>query len=141
MVENIIHETVNIDEMQFGFCPGRDTTDVIFIFRQLQEKYLAKHRKLYMAFVDLEKVFDRAPREVLWRALRVIGVAKRLVKVMQAIYVGAKCGTRVSSSFSEEFDVKVEVHQGASVLSHLLFITVLETLSREFHVGCPWEIL
>ena len=51
MVENIIHETFNMDKMQFGFCPGRGTTDAIFILRQLQEKYLAKHRKLYMAFV------------------------------------------------------------------------------------------
>ena len=56
-----IYETVNIDAMQFGFCMGRGTTVAIFILRQLQEKYLAKHRKLYMAFVILEKAFDRVP--------------------------------------------------------------------------------
>ena len=66
VVKNIIHDTVNIDEMQFGFCPGRDTTDGIFILRELQEKYLAKHRKLYMELVDLEKAYDRVPRKVLW---------------------------------------------------------------------------
>ena len=44
VVENIIPETDNIDEMQFGFYPGRGTADVIFILRQLQVKYLAKHR-------------------------------------------------------------------------------------------------
>ena len=32
------------------------------------------------------------------------------------------------------------VHQG-SVLSPLLFIIVLEALSREFQTGCPWELL
>ena len=31
---------VQLDEMQFGFRPGRGTTDAIFIVRQLQEKYL-----------------------------------------------------------------------------------------------------
>ena len=31
-------------------------------------------------------------------------------------------------------------HQG-SVLSPLLFIIVLEALSREFRTGCPWELL
>lgn len=36
--------------------------------------------------------------------------------------------------------MKVGVHQG-SVLSPLLFIMVLEALSREFRTGCPWELL
>ena len=38
----------------------------------------------------------------------------------------------------EEFEVKVGVHQG-SVLSSLLFIIVLDALSREFRSGVPWE--
>ena len=50
---------VKIDDMQFGFMPGRGTTDAIFIVRQLQEKFLAKKKDLWMAFVDLEKAFDR----------------------------------------------------------------------------------
>ena len=36
--------------------------------------------------------------------------------------------------------MKVGVHQG-SVLSPLLFIIVLEALSREFRYGVPWEDL
>ena len=36
--------------------------------------------------------------------------------------------------------MKVGVHQG-SVLSPLLFIIVLEALSREFRSGVPWEDL
>ena len=42
--------------------------------------------------------------------------------------------------YSEEFEVKVGVHQG-SVLSPLLFIIVLKALSREFRSGVPWEDL
>ena len=55
--------------MQFGFMPGRGTTDAIFILRQLQEKHLAKNKKLYFAFVDFEKAFDRVPRKVIWWAM------------------------------------------------------------------------
>ena len=47
---------------------------------------------------------------------------------------------RVGDGYSEEFGVGVGVHQG-SVLSPLLFIIVLEALSRDFHTGCPWELL
>ena len=56
------------------------------------------------------------------------------------MYVGARSRTYVNSSFSEEFEVKVGVHQG-SVLSPLLFIIVLEALSHKFRVGCLWKML
>ena len=93
-----------------------------------------------MTFVDLEKACDREPRKVLWWALRVVGVPEWLVKVVQAMYVGVKSRTRGKSSFGEEFEDKVGVLQG-SVLSPLLFIIAAEALSREFSVGCPWEML
>ena len=62
---------------------GRGTTDAIFIVRQLQEKYLAKNKELWMAFVDLEKAFDRVPREVVWWALRYLGVDEWIVSVIE----------------------------------------------------------
>ena len=43
---------------------------------------------------------------------------------------------RVGDGFSDEFEVKVGVHQD-SVLSPLVFIIVLEALSQEFRVGVP----
>ena len=52
-----------LDSMHFGFTSGKGTTDAIFIVRQMQEKYLAKKKELWMALVDLEKAFDRVPRE------------------------------------------------------------------------------
>ena len=42
-------QLVSIDDSQFGFVPGRGTTDAIFVEKQLQEKYLANKRH-YIAF-------------------------------------------------------------------------------------------
>ena len=56
------------------------------------------------------------------------------------MYANVRSLVRVGEGYSEEFEVKVGVHQG-SVLSPLLFIIVLEALSREFHSGVPWEDL
>ena len=57
-VDGLIRQLVSNDDSQFGFVPGRGSTDAIFVVRQLQEKYLAANKRLYMAFVDLEKAFD-----------------------------------------------------------------------------------
>ena len=118
---------MKIDEMQFGFMPGKSTTEAIFMVRQLQEKYLANHKKLYFAFVVLEKAFDRVPRDVIWWAMRKLGVEEWIVRVVQAMYANARSRVRVNGTFSDGFEVKVGVHQG-SVLSPLLFVMVAEAL-------------
>src|SRR5207245_5599924 len=74
------------DVCSSDLSPGKGTTDAIFIVRQLQEKYLAKKKDLWMAFIDLEKAFDRVPREVLWWALREVEVDEWLIKVIQSLY-------------------------------------------------------
>ena len=126
--------------MQFGFVPGKGTTDAIFIARQLQEKFISVRKPLYFAFIDLEKAFDRVPRKVHWWALRSVGVEEWAICIIQGMYANACSRVRVNGSYSSSFQVGVGVHQG-SVLSPLLFILVLEALSREFRNGVPWELL
>ena len=87
-----------------------------------------------MAFMDLEKAFDHVPRKVIWWALRKLGVEEWIVWLVQGMYANARSRVHVGEGFSKEFEVKVGVHQG-SVLSPLLFIIVLEALSREFRAG------
>ena len=72
-MDGLNRQLVSIDNSQFGFCSGRGTTDAVFVVSQLQEKYLAANKRLYMAFLDLEKAFDRVPRKVIWWALRKLG--------------------------------------------------------------------
>ena len=140
VIERRVRNVVKIDSMQFGFMAGKSTTDAIFNVRQLQEKYLARNKELWMAFVDLEKAFDRVPREVVWWALRCLGVDEWIVSVIKAMYEDATTTVRVNGRESKAFSVRVGVHQG-SVLSPLLFIIVLEALSREFKEGLPMELL
>ncbi len=58
VIDGRVRRIVKVDDMQFGFMAGKGTTDAIFVLRQLQEKYLAKSKDLWMAFVDLEKAFN-----------------------------------------------------------------------------------
>ena len=80
------------------------------------------------------------PVEIVWWALRVVGVDEWIVKAIEAMYDGATTAVRLRDEESKEFGIKVGVHQG-SVLSPLLFTIVLEALSREFRCGLTWELL
>ena len=63
IVDGLIRQVVSIKDSQFGFVPGRGTTAAIFVVRQLHEKHRAVNKRLYMAFVDPEKAFDRVSRK------------------------------------------------------------------------------
>jgi len=63
--EHRIRQQIVTDAMQFGFMKGKGTTDAIFAARQMQENFRVMGTKLYFGFVDLEKAFDRVPREVI----------------------------------------------------------------------------
>ena len=60
IVDGLIRQVVSIDDSQYGFVPGRGTTDAIFVVRQLQEKYRAANKRLYMAFT-LRKHLTECP--------------------------------------------------------------------------------
>ena len=38
-MDGLIRQLMSINDSQFGFIPGRGTTDAIFVVRQLHEKY------------------------------------------------------------------------------------------------------
>ena len=84
--EVLIRSRISIDDKQFGFMPGRGTTDAIFILRQLQERYVGKRKDIFFAFIDLEKAFDRIPRKVLWWAMRLLGIDEWIIRAVQTPY-------------------------------------------------------
>ena len=51
------------------------------------------------------------------------------MRLVQGMYANAQSHVHVGEGYNEEFEVKVGVHQG-SVLSPLLFIIVLEAITR-----------
>ena len=129
-----LRHMVKVDEMQFGFMLCKGTIDAVFILRRLQQEYLDKEKKLYMCFVDLEKAFDRVPRKELEWAMRKKGIPEVMVRAVMSLYKGAKTSVRVELELSEEFEVKVGVHQG-SVLSPLVFAIVVDVVTENVRNG------
>ena len=125
--------------MQFGFMPGRCTTDANFILRQLHEKYLRKKKNIYFPFVTLEKVFDRVPCRILWWAMQRLRIDEQIIQLVKSMYDNAHSKVRITNSYINPVNILVGAHQG-SVLSPLLFIIIMKALSLELRTGCPYKL-
>ncbi|KAK3526333.1 hypothetical protein QTP70_024287, partial [Hemibagrus guttatus] len=89
---------------------------------------------------DLEKAYDRVPREELWYCMRKSGVAEKYVTVVQDMYERSRTVVRCAVGQTEEFNVEVGLHQG-SALSPFLFAIVMDQLSEEVRQESPWTMM
>ncbi|KAK3506431.1 hypothetical protein QTP70_002157 [Hemibagrus guttatus] len=104
------------------------------------EKYRDGQRELHCVFVDLEKAYDRVPREELWYCMRKSGVAEKYLRVVQDMYERSRTVVRCAVGQTEEFNVEVGLHQG-SALSPFLFAIVMDQLSEEVRMESPWTMM
>ncbi|KAK3534387.1 hypothetical protein QTP86_014424, partial [Hemibagrus guttatus] len=98
------------------------------------------YRDGHCVFVDLEKAYDRVPREELWYCMRKSGVAEKYVRVVQDMYERSRTVVRCAVGQTEEFKVEVGLHQG-SALSPFLFAIVMDQLSEEVRQESPWTMM
>ena len=82
-----------------------------------------------MVFIDLEKAFDRVPRDLIWAALRAQKVPEIFVKLIMDMYENAQTKVKCPAGTTKHFSVQVGVHQG-SVLSPFLFNIVFDYLLK-----------
>ena len=80
------------------------------------EKFSRKKKALYHIFVDLEKAFDKVPREAIQWALRRQLVPERLVRLVMALYASSTSKVRVAGEYSDSFIIGVGVHQGSALV-------------------------
>jgi hypothetical protein len=114
--------------------------DAIFLISQLMKRCKEQKKDLHMIFIDLEKAYDKVPRNVMWWALQKHKVSSKSITLIKDMYDNVVTGVRTSDRDTNDFLINIGLHQG-SVLSPYLFALVMDEVIRDIQGGIPWCML
>jgi hypothetical protein len=104
------------------------------------ERYREKKKDVHMVFIDLEKAYDKVPRNVMWWALEKHKVPTMCITLMKDMYKDVVTCVRTCGGDTSDFPMKIGLHQG-SALSPYLFALVMDEVTRDIQGSIPWCML
>ena len=85
---------------------------MIFVLRQIAEKFIEYDRKVYCNFIDYTKAFDTIRREFFWDAMKHFEFNEKLINQIKALYSKNQSAITVNGGLTEYFSTSIEVLQG-----------------------------
>jgi hypothetical protein len=138
--EHRLREMTYIIMNQFGFMFRRSTMKAIFLIKQVIERYKEQKKDLHMVFIDLEKTYDKIPRNLMWWALDKHKVPTEYVTLIKDMYDKFVTSVRTTDGDTNVFPINIGLHQG-SALSPYLFDLVIDEVTIDIQGDIPWCML
>ena len=121
---------------QNGFKPGSWTTDNLFIFNAIIDKYQATKKPLYVCYVDFKSAFDYVNRHALLFKLLTQGFTGKMFSLLRNLFGKSKSQVKWNSEVGDLFDNMYGVLQGGTV-SPTLFNIYVDCWATNF----SWQYL
>ena len=135
-LENLVQDTYPISPNQVGFKKGHRTSDHIFVLNTIVKRFLrVDKKKLYVAFIDFRKAYDKINRKLLFLKLQRLGVKGLLYQNIKAIYEDISYLTKVRGGYLDPIPSTCGLKQGG-VLSPLLFNLYVDGIKDIFDDSC-----
>jgi hypothetical protein len=112
--------------------------EAIFLIRQLMERCREQKKDLHMVFIDLEKAYDKVPRNIMWWALQKHKVSTMYITLIKDMYDNVVTSVQTSDGDTNDFPINIGLHQG-SALNPYLF--ALDEVTRDIQGDIPWCML
>jgi hypothetical protein len=114
--------------------------ETIFLISQLMERCREQNKYMYMIFINLEKTYDKVPRNVMWWALQKHKVSSNYITLIKDMYDNVVTSVRTSDGDTNDFPINIGLHQ-ESALSPYLFALVMDEVTRDIQGGITWCML
>ena len=90
-----------------------------------------------MVFIDLQKAYDKVPRNVMWQALEKKKVPTKYVNLIKNMYDNVVTSVRACDGETDNFPIKIGLHQG-SALRPFIFALVMDEITKDIQGDIPW---
>jgi Reverse transcriptase (RNA-dependent DNA polymerase) len=93
-----------------------------------------------MIFIDLEKAYDKIPRNIMWWSLKRKLVPTKYVTLIKDMYTNVVTCVRACDGESDIFLIKIGLHLG-SALNLYYFTLVMDEITNDIQGDIPWCML
>jgi Reverse transcriptase (RNA-dependent DNA polymerase) len=83
-----------------------------------------------MIFIDLEKIYDKILRNIIWWTLKKKLVPTKYVTFIKDMYTNIMTCIRACDGESDTFSIKIGLHQG-SALNSYIFTLVMDEIIKD----------
>jgi hypothetical protein len=104
------------------------------------ERYKEQKKDFHMFFINLEKAYDKIPRNLMWWAFYKHKVPTKYVTLIKDMYDKVVNSVRTTDGDINVFSINVGLHQG-STLSPYLFALAIDEVTRDIQEDIPWCML
>lgn len=133
-------ENRKLGEEQSGFRKGRSTSDNAFVLQEILDDGRQKGKPTYMAFLDIEKAFDKISRSKLWERLEVLNVDEHLKDIIKCYYENTEIKLTLQGIETGWIKNNIGVRQGCTMSPILFNLFIEELLSRLRTSNCGIKI-
>ena len=120
---------------QNGFRVGRSCEEHVFTLSSIIRNRKSQHLSTFVAFVDMEKAFDRVNRDLLFYEMLKLGFNGKLLRCIRSIYNANKTCININGYTTEYFTMQYGVKQG-DCLSPTLFNLYINDMVEDIKETC-----
>ena len=138
VLKNVFFDHFSTSTHQFGFKKKSSTVSALHCLRETINFYVSSGSRVFCAFLDASKAFDRLVHSGLFLKLMERNIPMVLLRIIMSWYNGLKCRVKWGDQFSEWFEILAGVRQGGVLSPDLYSIYVDKLIAHliALGVGC-----